>query len=302
MNTHLETSINDLEGSPDRLNKDYESSNIESHEEVEAEVEEKVEELTPIQMRKMYCQRFIKVLIVCAMISLVVYSAINWEEIMAAVDVIAQHVDKNPIVTTFIFILFIAFCNVALLPTNMLFLPIGLIYTKVYKDKTKGFLIASSISFIGMMLGIGCAFAISRKCMRSRVVKMLDKNQKNKAWVRKVKILGNVKLSFWQSVLVVVLLRVIMVPPALMNYIIGSMTEIEFLQYMIGSIACILKVLVNTYNASNMYDALENENQSDLDNIVFVAQIILTIAVTVTISYKSKKFVDKKVAEIELQE
>ena len=110
-------------------------------------------------------------------------------------DTAAELVKENFYLSTISFLVVFVFTSICLLPTMSMMPVTAIIYTKVFNDSLKGFLISTTVCFTGMMLGSAAVFYISRKCIRSRVVKMVENNKGNKKWVRNIKLIDSASFT-----------------------------------------------------------------------------------------------------------
>ena len=105
----------------------------------------------------------------------------------------------------------------------------------------------------------------------------------------------------YQAIKLIFMLRLIMIPFGITNYTIACVTSVQFWKYFVGSTAIVFKCMIHTFIGASLYDISIKKNNSDThwDNILIIAEIVLTVLLTILMSYYAKKTVDKKIQELQ---
>ena len=159
------------------------------------------------------------------------------------IEIAANWVEQDPLFAGVIIILIIALTHVLALFSATYLTFVAFVYCKVFDDKTTGFLVSTVLCFVGCMLGMAASFYIGRNCLRKHVTKLLNKHS-DKNWVKNITIINEASFKTnCQSIQIVFCLRTTMFPCNIMNYIIASLTTVEFAPCMVGNSAILLLIV-----------------------------------------------------------
>jgi uncharacterized membrane protein YdjX (TVP38/TMEM64 family) len=94
----------------------------------------------------------------------------------------------------------------------------------------------------------------------------------------------------------IALLRLIMVPFAFMSYVM-AITSVGYVQYLIGSLSYGVKVCLYTFVGATIWEVSirKTNNGKDFNNLVFAAEIFITLILTIFISLYAGKTFDKRI-------
>ena len=94
----------------------------------------------------------------------------------------------------------------------------------------------------------------------------------------------------------IALLRLIMVPFAFMCYTL-AITSVGYVQYIIGSLSYLIKVCLYTFVGATIWEVSirKTNNGKDFNNLVFAAEIGITLVLTIFISLYAGRTFDNKI-------
>lgn len=196
---------------------------------------------------------------------------------------------------------------VFILPIAFLHIIVAFAYCKVFHDIYKGFAVATTIIFIGVMLGALFAFLAGRYLLYEYVKKKIEKSKS--PWTKKFKIADS--MFAVNGIILVGLLRLMPVPFGITSYIL-AITCLTILDYVIGNTFYIIKIVLFVTIGCTIYLASEadtsgnpdeNPHESKSDTyVIVVIEICLTIVATIIITCYAKSYFEKALDEAEKEE
>ena len=96
------------------------------------------------------------------------------------------------------------------------------------------------------------AFFVSRYVLRSFVKEKIYENQAKYTWLKNFDTIDEIFQDKWQSVKMIGLLRLIMVPFGFMSYVI-ALTSVNFCQYLLGTMIYTIKACLYTFIGATVY-------------------------------------------------
>jgi uncharacterized membrane protein YdjX (TVP38/TMEM64 family) len=174
-------------------------------------------------------------------------------------------------------------------------------YCKAYDNFWLGFCMATSIIFVASMAGAVVALFLGRWLFADYIRNKLDKSKSPK--VKKWRVIDSMFVS--DGILLVVLLRLMFIPFGLVSYMLG-VTSVSFYNYLIGTIAVIIKILLIVLVGCTIWSASEEARRAGKDEeananeiIILVLEIIATIVITTIVTIWAKNTLDTKFEEVE---
>ena len=115
-------------------------------------------------------------------------------------------------------------------------------------------------------------------------------------------IIDEIFLDENSNIYMVVLLRLIFIPFGFTSYVLG-VTSIPFCPYIIGTSVYCLKCCLYCFMGCALYkiNVKKMNNKHGYENLVFAAEIIFTLLLTIFISIKAKEVFDRKLARKSIQ-
>lgn len=184
------------------------------------------------------------------------------------------------------------------IPISYIIIMLGYTYSQVFKSKFYGFLFSVPIVYVGSELGATLSFLLSRYLFRDFIHQQIRSNQ----WLyQNYKLIDEIITE--EGFKVVALVRLTFAPFGATSYFFG-VTGISLFDYMIGNVSYIFNCCTQCYIGCSLYtaaslDAKNNESQQRLSKITFIAEIVLTVLITIFIGNVSKKILQKKMKERE---
>ena len=190
----------------------------------------------------------------------------------------------------------IYFVSVIGIPISQFHIAAGYVYTSLSGSKWQGLVSATLVAVPGCYLSTLCNFGLGRFCLRKCVKDRLMRYSHKVPFLKKWDLFDEIISDKEEAVKMIVMIRMMMVPLALTNYLI-SITNISFYAYAIGNIACIIKIPIYCYLGCLLQSILSRNEWRTGDIIVFAGEIVLTISMTVIISLVAKQTIEKKMKE-----
>ena len=198
----------------------------------------------------------------------------------------------------FIIILVYILLVVFILPIAFLHVIVAFAYCKVFHDIVKGFAVATTVIFVGVMLGALIAFLIGRYLLYEYVKKKVEKSKS--PWAKKFKVADSMFAA--NGIILVGLLRLMFLPFGITSYLL-AITCLAILDYVIGNTFYIIKIMLFVTIGCTIYLASETESSDNSDEtpkesktdatIVIIVEISLTIIVTIIITCYAKSYFEK---------
>ena len=128
---------------------------------------------------------------------------------------------------------------------------------------------------------------------------MKEKLQENKAkypWLENIETIDEIFEDKWQGTKMVALIRLVMLPFAFMCYVM-AITSLKYWQYIIGSLTYLIKTSLYTFVGAIIWEISirKTNNGKDFNNLIFAAEIFVTLVLTIFISLYAGKIFDKKI-------
>lgn len=193
------------------------------------------------------------------------------------------------------------FLIIFILPITMLHLMVAFAYCKVFNSFWIGFAVATLVIFIGCMLGGVLAFILGRFMFADFIKRKLKKsNSKN---VKKFRAID--ELFVTDGLFLVAMLRLVFLPYGLASYAL-SVTSVTLLDYTLGTLFVIFKIMLIVLVGCSIYQASEAADQQgeeqDMTIALVIAEIVLTILVSVWVTCLAWDQLDRKFKQVEREE
>lgn len=227
------------------------------------------------------------------------YIIVDFKHAQAMYMEFIHWVRESPYLAFFAIVLFYMVSIGLMFPIVTTHLLVGFSYAQVFDNKWKGTAVAWVVSFAGTFLGALCGFLISRYLFMQTITSIIKKNK----WLNKNFRAINGLLEE-NGVLVISLLRVMFTPFSLLSHVFG-VTSISVYQFCLGnlsySIICLAQVFIGAsfYKLSTNDFGLAMKKESKFKKIMFVIELILTLVITLGMSWKAKTLIQKKLDEYE---
>ena len=123
-----------------------------------------------------------------------------------------------------------------------------------------------------MMCGAGASFILSRYMFRSYVARKIQKNASSYPWIAKFYIIDQVlKEKPGESILIVLLLRIIYLPFGLLNYLLGCATSVSFCHYIAGTSVIIFRLSIIAFIGAHLYNIdIKQDAEKSASNNLFI--------------------------------
>ena len=164
----------------------------------------------------------------------------------------------------------------------------GFAYCKAFDSFGIGFAMALGVSFVGIMLGSLLAFILGRYLLADYIKKRIKKSKSKfaKDW----RVIDNMFVT--NGVLFVALLRLMFLPYGPACYLLSA-TSVTLCDYMLGTIFHIIKIAMLVVFGCSLYQATEEPGDTG-STILLVADIVLTVTVTIIITLWAKHEFEKR--------
>ena len=168
------------------------------------------------------------------------------------VDFVREHPWEAALVIILIYIVIIVF----MMPVTFLHIIVAIAYCKVFNSFWLGFLVATLVIFIGCMLGALVVIYLGRYLIADYIKKQIYRSKGE--WAKKFKV---VDLMFKEDgILFVALLRLMFIGYGITSYVISA-TSISVLDYMIGTSAYIVKIMLIVFLGCSIYQGAEDAQE-----------------------------------------
>ena len=139
------------------------------------------------------------------------------------------------------------------MPMAFLHIIVAFAYCKVFHDITKGFLVSTTVIFIGVMLGALFAFLLGRYLLYEFVKKKISKSKS--PWAKKFIVADSMFAA--NGIVLVGLLRLMFLPFGITSYLL-AITCLTILDYVIGNTFYIIKIMLFVTIGCTIYLASES--------------------------------------------
>lgn len=139
-------------------------------------------------------------------------------------------IKRNPWEATLYIFIFFCIFEVFCIPIGPKFLYVAYIYCSITNSFWKGFFISLALTYVAMLLCFNIEFYLGRYKMQDYVIRKIDENKEEKKWLENFYLVddifreGNVGN---ESLKMVALLRIMIHPPTLTSYCLGT-TSVKF--------------------------------------------------------------------------
>ena len=132
---------------------------------------------------------------------------------------------------------------------------VAIAYCQAFDSFWKGFLVAVSVIFVGMMLGALCAILLSRFLFADFLKRKLAKNKHK--YARNFRTID--KEFVTNGILMVALIRLMAVNFGVVSYLLG-VTSVSLIDYLIGTTATIVYIILFVLIGCTIWEATANES------------------------------------------
>ena len=227
-------------------------------------------------------------------LTIIAFVILDFKYVKYAFYKLTDWIKENPEKAIFVVIIIYALLIVFMGPIAHMHLIVGYTYSEVFKSTTYGFLVGMPIAFSGSMIGAALSFILSRYFIKDYVKTRIFLYRDNYPWLTNIELIDQIFLDPNQSIKIIALMRLIMIPFGLTNYLLG-VTAVSFWRYMLGSSAYLFKCSLHTYIGCTLYmvQFLKNKDKST-ENTIFMIEIIFTMLLTIVISTCAKNLLNDK--------
>lgn len=201
-------------------------------------------------------------------------------------------VRESPFLAFFAIVAFYTLSISFMLPIVQTHLLVGYSYAQVFNSQWIGFAVAWVVSMIGILSGALSGFLISRYLFRSSIYSFIEKNK----WLNKNFKAINMLLED-NGVLIISLLRMMFTPFSILSHVLG-VTNLTVTQFCLGNLAYSLILAGQIFiGASFQSMSVKDFSLSSLNSdskaksTIFLVEFILTIVITLGMSYYAKKLI-----------
>lgn len=225
--------------------------------------------------------------------TIIVFVILDFKYVKYAFYKLTDWIKDNPEKAIFVVIVIYALLIVFMGPIAHMHLIVGYTYSEVFKSTTYGFFVGMPIAFSGAMFGAALSFILSRYLMKDYVKTRIFLYRDN-PWLTNIEVIDQLFQDPNQSLKVIALMRLIMIPFGLTNYLLG-VTSVSFWRYMLGSSAYIFKCSLHTYIGCTLYmvQFLKAKDKST-ENTIFMVEIIFTVILTLVVSTCAKNLLNDR--------
>ena len=214
-------------------------------------------------------------------LGIIIYLIVDFHGCMKQFENLTGYIKEHPYesiaIIISIYIVLVIFC----MPVSFFHIIVAVAYCKVYDSFWKGFAISVPVIFVGMMLGALVVIYLSRYLIADWIKKQIRKS--NNKYAKNFKVIDSMFVT--NGILFVALLRLMWIPYGLTSYLLG-VTSVSVLDYMIGTTAIIVMIVLYVLLGCTIYQAeedSENEQTRKQTIIILVVEIAFTIVVTIVI-------------------
>ena len=202
---------------------------------------------------------------------------------------IKEHPGEAVAIIIAIYILLVIFC----FPIFQMHIIVAIAYCSVFDSFWKGFLVATSVIFVGMMLGALCAILLSRYLFAEFLKKKIAKSKHR--YAKNFKVIDREFVT--NGIVMVGLIRLMAINFGVVSYLLG-VTSVSILDYMIGTTVSIVYIILfvligctiweatasqNSNSDGGSGDQLPQESKNQLILIICI-EVVFTVIVTVVIT------------------
>ena len=186
-------------------------------------------------------------------LAIIIYICCDYHQAMKVFEQIIDYTKEHPYEAISILILAYVILIIFILPITQLHILVAFAYCKVFNSFWYGFLFATWVIFVGCMIGAFCAILLGRYLFADYIRGKIKKSKN--VQMKKFRIVDGMFVT--NGIFLVALLRLVFLPFGLTCYFL-AVTSIAILDYMIGTIFYLFKIMLIVLIGCSIYEASES--------------------------------------------
>ena len=177
---------------------------------------------------------------------------IDYKQFVYLYGKLVEWIVQNPELAAFALVILYISSITLFIPISQYHVMIGFTYSQIMQSSCYGFLVGAPIAFSGSICGAAVSFLVSRYFLQKQVKRYVQKNKVRYPQLQNFDIINSIFKSGAQSIKIIALLRLVMIPFGLTNYMLG-VTSVTFVNYMTGTCSYLFKSSLHTFIGCTLY-------------------------------------------------